>query len=450
MTETSAAGNRFLGLALAGSTSGFNMVTFYWACLVGILLQTFVPQMQPYLLTEFLGIPEGEQGEVSGNLSFWSELVIIAMVGFWGTLSDRVGRRPIMALGYLIMAVGLFLLPRAQSYEGLLAARLAFSVGAAAFSVMLVTLVADYVSDQSRGKATGLVGFCNGIGALITVVLLLRLPKMFQEAGQTPVEAGQSAYWIVAGLTFASAAILWFGLNKREVPHQEQRQSLLLQAREGLLAARDRGIALAYGASFVARGNLAIVGTFFTLWLANYGTLELGMNRADAMAKAGMIIAITQTAALVSAPLFGFLTDRINRVSALNLTLLLAFLGYGGTWFVENPFGAGMILCGVLIGISEVGCIVTSSVLIAQQTPQRIRGAVIGVFNLSGAVGILVASKVGGILFDAWREAAPFITFGLFAVVVLIWGLLVGGKVRPVEEADSAAEAKAQSPATGD
>ncbi len=435
MTESSAAGNRFLGLALAGATSGFNMVTFYWACLVGILLQTFVPQMQPYLLTEFLGIPESEQGEVSGNLSFWSELVIIAMVGFWGALSDRIGRRPIMALGYLIMAVGLFFLPRARSYEGLLAARLAFSVGAAAFSVMLVTLVADYVSDQSRGKATGLVGFCNGIGALITVVLLLRLPKMFQEAGQTPVEAGHSAYWIIAGLTFASAAILWFGLNKREVPHHEQRQSLLQQAREGLLAARDRGVALAYGASFVARGNLAIVGTFFTLWLANYGTAELGMNRADALARAGMIIAITQTAALVSAPLFGFLTDRINRVSALNLTLLLAFLGYGGTWFVENPFGAGMILCGVLIGMSEVGCIVTSSVLIAQQTPQRIRGAVIGVFNLSGAVGILVASKVGGILFDAWREAAPFITFGLFALVVLIWGLLVGGKVRPVDDA---------------
>ena len=450
MTDASAAGNRFLGLGLAGSTSGFNMVTFYWACLVGILLQTFVPQMQPYLLTEFLGIPENQQGEVSGNLSFWSELVIIAMVGFWGTLSDRVGRRPIMALGYLIMAVGLLFLPRAQSYEALLAARLAFSVGAAAFSVMLVTLIADYISDQSRGKATGLVGFCNGIGALITVMLLLRLPKMFQEAGQTPVEAGYSVYWIIAGLTFATAAIMWLGLNKREVQHQEQRHGLLQQAREGLLAARDRGVALAYGASFVARGNLAIVGTFFTLWLANYGTTELGMNRADAIARAGMIIAITQTAALVSAPLFGFLTDRINRVSALNLTLLLAFLGYGGTWFVENPFGAGMILCGVLIGMSEVGCIVTSSVLIAQQTPQRMRGAVIGVFNLCGAVGILVASKVGGILFDAWREAAPFITFGLFALVVLVWGLLVGGKVNPVDEAGEAAQARAQSPAAGD
>ena len=429
-----AAGNRFLGLTLAGGAGGFNMVVFYWGCLAGILLQTFVPQMQPYLLTEFLGIPENRQGAVSGNLSFWSEMVIILMVGFWGALSDRVGRRPVMAMGYLIMAVALFFHPRAGSYEALLAARLAFAVGAAAFSVMLVTLIADYVADRSRGKATGMMGFFNGVGALVTVLLLLRLPKMFQDAGQTPEAAGLSTYWIVAGLTLATAAIMWFGLNKREALHQERRPSLLKQARQGLLAARDRGIALAYGASFVARGNLAIVGTFFTLWLANHGTLELGMSRADAMARAGMVIAIAQTAALLSAPLFGLLADRIHRVSALNYTLLLAFLGYGGTWLVENPFGPGMVLCAILIGLSEVGCIVTSSVLIAQQSPQRIRGAVIGVFNLTGAVGILVASKVGGILFDVWREAAPFILFGLFAALVLIWGLLVRGTVHPVHE----------------
>ena len=74
-------GEHFLGMNLAGSTSGFNMVTFYWACLTGILLSTFMPQMQPYLLTEFLHIPEERQGAVSGDLSFWGEVVIIVMVG---------------------------------------------------------------------------------------------------------------------------------------------------------------------------------------------------------------------------------------------------------------------------------------------------------------------------------------------------------------------------------
>ena len=54
--------------------------------------------------------------------------------------------------------------------------------------------------------------------------------------------------------------------------------------RAGYSAARDPKIALAYGASFIARGNLAIVGTFLALWGANFGTEELGMDRAAALA----------------------------------------------------------------------------------------------------------------------------------------------------------------------
>ena len=436
VTDAPPAGKRSLGLNLAGAAGPANMLTYYWACLLGILLQTFVPQMQPYLLTEFLHIPESEQGVVSGDLAFWGEVAIILMVGVWGTWSDRIGRRPIMALGFLIMAVGVLLYPRAESFAGLLLARLVFACGAAAFSVMLVTLIADYVADDSRGKATGMMGFFNGVGALITALVLLGLPKMFADAGQTPVEAGHSTYWVVFALTAATGVVMWFGLAKQK-GRVERRESLLTQARQGLLAAKDKGIALAYGASFVARGNLAILGTFLALWLANHGTVELGMSRADAVARAAPIIAIAYTAALLAAPLWGFLADRVHRVTALVATLLLAFLGFGGTWLIDNPFGVGMIVCCVLIGMSEVGCIVTSSVLIAQQSPERIRGSVIGLFNLFGAIGILVASKVGGVLFDNWRAAAPFILFGCLALVVLLWGLAVRAQVVPAEESST-------------
>ena len=80
--------------------------------------------------------------------------------------------------------------------------------------------------------------------------------------------------------------------------------------------------------------NLAILGHrwhFLALWLANHGTVELGMSRADAVARAAPIIAIAYTAALLAAPLWGFLADRVHRVTALVATLLLASLGYGGT-----------------------------------------------------------------------------------------------------------------------
>lgn len=421
-------GKRFATMNLLPGVSGFNMTTFYWACLTGILLSTFVPQLQPYLLTENLNIPESEQGRISGDLSFWGEVIIILLVGFWGTLSDRIGRRPVMAAGYLIMSVGIFLYPQASDYSDLLLARICFATGVAAYSVMIVTLIADYVSDESRGKATGMLGFFNGLGALITVMVLLRLPAMFQAQGQNPVEAGESTYTIIAVLTLFTSILMWFGLAKKSTAPSEEHGSMLSQLREGFLAARDSGIALAYAASFVARGNLAIVGTFFTLWLANYGTVELGLSRADAIAKAGIVIAITQSVALLSAPVFGILSDRIHRITALNITLLLAFIGYGGTVFIDNPFGAGMIVCAVFIGMSEVGCIITSSVLIAERSPEKLRGSIIGCFNLTGAVGIMVASKFGGILFDSWREAAPFIMFGVVALLVFFFGLAVRRK----------------------
>ncbi len=439
--STAQQGGRFVGMDLTPGVSGFNMSAFYWACLTGILLSTFVPQMQPYLLSEFLNIPESEQGVISGDLSFWGEVAIIIMVGVWGAMSDKIGRRPVIAMGYVIMTAGIFLYPRAESVNGLLLARLCFAVGVAAYSVMIVALIADYVQDNSRGKAAGFLGFFNGIGALTTVMLLLRLPAILQDQGQTPIEAGFTTYHIIVGLTFFTAVLMWFGLSKTESHTHEEETNMLKLVSEGVTAAKDPGIALAYGASFVARGNLAIVGTFFTLWLANYGTVELGMGRAEALAKAGGIIAITQSMALFSAPFFGILTDKINRVSALNITLFLAFLGYGGTIFIENPFGMGMIICGMLIGMSEVGCIITSSALIAQQTPQRIRGSVIGMFTLTGAIGIMVASKVGGQLFDSWREAAPFIMFGGFALVVLIWGLIVRSRIKPAEENEGEAAA---------
>jgi MFS family permease len=192
---------------------------------------------------------------------------------------------------------------------------------------------------------------------------------------------------------------------------------------------------LAYGASFVARGNLAVVGTFLALWLTTHGTVELGMTAADALAKAGMIIGISYMAAFVGAPIFGILTDRMSRTAALMITLGIAFVGYGGTFFVVDPFGGVMIGFMILVGLSEVGCIITSGVLIAQQSPKEIRGSVIGIFNLTGAIGILVASKVGGYLFDHWRAAGPFVFFGCVALLVLIWALLVSRRVRPLDPA---------------
>ena len=434
--EAAGGGARYLWMNLAEGVRALHMSTFYLACFIGIMLTTFVPQMQPYLLTEALDIPQAEHGVISGDLSFWGEIAIVISVLFWGPLSDKIGRRPVMAAAFALTALSLFLYPRADSYAELLLARIVFAVGIAAYSCMAITLIADYAQEDSRGKATGLHSLMNALGALVTVFLLLRLPAMLQGGGADSLQAGIDTYHIVCAVTVITTLCMWWGLKPRDRAARESSPGFATLLREGFAAAKHPPIALAYGAAFVARGNLAIVGTFMTLWIANHGTYEMDMTRADAMARAGIVLGATNLAVLIAAPLFGVLTDRINYITALMIALAFAAVGYGSTWLIDNPLGGAMFVCAAVIGIGEVGCIVTSGVVIAQESPERIRGAVIGFFNLCGALGIMVAAKLGGMLFDSWREAAPFIVFAGLAVVVLLWAALVRSKM-PAEEDDA-------------
>ncbi len=425
MESQSTAARSIIGLAVNSGVSGLNLSTYYLACFTSIMLATFLPQSQAFLLAEQLRIPESEQGVISGDLNFWGELAIISTVGLFGALSDRVGRRLVIAIGFAIMGLGLYLYPRATEVNDLLLYRIIYSVGISAVICMIVTVVADYVRDRSRGKASGYLGVMNGLGAMVAALVLIRLPARFIEGGMSVVDAGLATYGIVAAIALLSAVAMFFGLRKDREAERESGPGLLRIFGDGLSAARDPGIALAYGAAFVARGNLAVAGTFLALWLTTYGTSELALSAADALARGATIIAISYTAALFGAPLFGVMTDRMRRTTALSVTLLIAVVGYGGTIFVSNPFGGAMIALAVVIGLSEVGCVITSGVLVAQQAPEKIRGSVIGVFNLSGAVGILVASKAGGYLFDYWRPAGPFVLFALVALAVLVWSLSI-------------------------
>ena len=419
---------RFLGLNLNGDVFSGHMLTFYLACYMAIMLATFVPQTQPFLLAEVLHLDPSRQGVVSGNLNFWGEIVIIVTVGLWGSLSDRIGRRLVTAAGFVLIAAGIFMYGCARDIPGLLIGRVIYSAGIAAISTMLITLMADYVSNPSRGRATGYLGIMNGLGAMTAALFLLKLPAMFKSGGMDAEGAAFATYATMATVTLAIGVVMFFGLRGGRQAFHSRKTPMLRQLREGIAEGRRPIIALAYSASFVARGNLAVVGTFFTLWASVYGSSELGMTSAEAIKKGGGILAISYMASLLSAPLFGMMVDRMNRVSALAISLLVGATGYGSTYWLQDPFGLPAIASLVLIGMAEVGCIITSGVLIAEQAPDRLRGSVVGVFTLTGAIGILVASVVGGYLFDHWQQTGPFVFFGLISAAVLLWALLLRGR----------------------
>ncbi|MDP6675382.1 MAG: MFS transporter [Gammaproteobacteria bacterium] len=194
--------------------------------------------------------------------------------------------------------------------------------------------------------------------------------------------------------------------------------------RSGLQEGKNPRIALAYASAFVSRGDLVILGTFAILWGKTFA-ISQGLEPAEALAKGTLVFVMAQASALVWIPFLGFFLDRTNRVTGLVICMALATAGYLGTMFIDDPTAASAIPIFILLGIGQISAFLGSATLIGQEAPKAKRGSVVGVFNSCGAIGILIASSIGGRLFDSVGPSAPFILVGVFNGIVLLAAIAV-------------------------
>jgi multidrug resistance protein len=85
---------------------------------------------------------------------------------FWGSYSDRIGRRPIILISIFIAAIGYIMLGFGQSLWVIFAARIVSGIGSANISAAQA-YIADITPPHDRAKRMGLIGAAFGIGFVI-------------------------------------------------------------------------------------------------------------------------------------------------------------------------------------------------------------------------------------------------------------------------------------------
>jgi MFS family permease len=397
-----------------------HVLCFLFAAGISIGMFTYLMSLTPYILKVNLGIPEDQHGRVIGNLQFLQEIVVIMCIGWWGALSDQFGRRTIYIIGFLLMFIAYGIYAFATSLPQLFVFRIVFALAVAATTTNLAAIMADYPQDKSRGKFTGISFILNGIGAAAFFGGLSQLPNIYQGQGATELWAGRYAYLTVAAIAFIGSLVM-FGLKPGRPEGVEEKTPVLQLLKEGLKAGKNKRISIAYLAAFAARADMAIVTLFFILWVVQAGG-EAGLSAGEAQGKAGIYVAIYSVAALIWAPIFGFIADKIDRLTLTLIAFVLAAIGYGFLGMSTDVLSVMAVAPALIFaGIGQSSTALAITVLLAQECPSDIRGSVFGVQSFFGAIGILAISWGGGQLFDLVEPGAPFFAVAVANAAVFLW-----------------------------
>ncbi len=404
--------------------SPIHVAALFYCSFFGIAVMSYMNAGQPLIFGEILKIPESEFGRLAGKLTFYHEIIVILAIAPIGALSDRIGRRPLYMAAFLLIGFGHFLYPLAENEDQLLIFRMIFAVGTASASAMLAAVANDYPVESSRAKMIAATMLFNAIGMVLLTIWFKSSPEWYQSMGYDVETSVKYTRWTVTGCCMTVALVAITGLKKGAPEQVEKREGFMSTLKVGFSQARKPRIALCYAAAVVSRGDLAVLSTFFTTWLFLEGR-DMGMTATDAMAKGLFFYVVVQAAALVAAPVIGIMLDRIDRVKGLIVAMILAGGGYLSLALVGNPFGTEMYFAAVLIGFGEIAANLSSLSLVGKEAPTRGRGAVIGLFSLFGAVGILLVAKIGGGLFDDVARIGPFILVGFANIVVMVLAIIV-------------------------
>ena len=203
-----------------------------------------------------------------------------------------------------------------------------------------------------------------------------------------------------------------------------------------------RSIRAGPGSSMFSRQGLPLFATYL-IWGTGSGAQTLGrpllaFDLAESVFLVTLLIAALGASRIISAPLTGFLTDRIGRKP-------LAVIGAGvrgaasfAVLYIDS-YAAFFVL--ELIGNTGVSMWqTTSQVVIADMSTPENRGRAVAMRNSSLRMGQIVGPVLGGIIAATWGLPQVFVVNGISKFLVMFITLYMIGETRPTRERRPASE----------
>lgn len=314
--------------------------------------------------------------------------IVMGIAGFgWGTLTDRIGARPVVLFASVLLGLGLFIASRTENlvifqaaYGGLVGA-----AGGAFFAPIMATTISWF--DRHRSLAVSLVSVGGGVAPMVVTPF----------AAWLITQIG----WRDAMMMTAVAAtliILPIGLLIRRAP-----QALAEAVPQNGVDVAPKTPAPTRGFSALGTPQFAILaGTFFLCCAAHSGpifhTVSYAMLCGIPAITAATIYSVEGVAGLFGRILFGLTADRIGVKKVIVAGLALQAIGIYLYIYVSEL--TGFYSLAVLLGLVYGGVMPLYAVLARDYFGPHVMGTVLGGATMVSSIGMAFGPVGGGWLYD--------------------------------------------------
>ncbi|HJQ70825.1 MAG TPA: MFS transporter [Blastocatellia bacterium] len=343
----------------------------------------------PLFLTETLRAPATVIGLIEGIAVGASNVV----TGVAGWLSDRLGRRkPVAFAGYALTALSRPVIAAATGWPVVLGARFAERFGKGIRNAPRDALLAESTADHLRGRAFGFERAMDSAGAVLGPLVALVLIHWMMIDART--------IFLISGVPAAMAALLILAVRER----REQVVTGARQLRFSLAGTtRDYKRLLLITAVF----GLANSANAFLILRAE----QLGLATAWTILAYAVYNAVASFVAMPA----GAASDRFGRRNLLIIGYAIyaaVYVGFGAAseaWMVWPLFAAYGLFPALTDGVAKAMAVDTAG--------GAGRATAIGVYSAVIGITQVVASLIGGLL---WDKVSPSATFYFGAVLAAL------------------------------
>jgi MFS transporter, DHA1 family, tetracycline resistance protein len=330
---------------------------------------------------------------------------------WWGRLSDRVGRRPVLLVGLFGAAASYLAFGLAGSLTTLFAARALNGIMGANVGVAQA-YIADVTDPRDRARGMGMIGAAFGLGFIFGPAL-----------GGILSRYGLAAPFVgAAALAALNGILAWYRLPESLPPEARaaERPPSGLTARLATVFAAGPRLRRLYLAGFLATLALAAVEAIVGLWAVRRWAATPEMV-GYGFALIGVIAAAAQ--GLMVGPLVRRLGERRSALMGLGI------LAVAMAAIPAAPTLPLVVLALALWAVGHAAATPAISAMVSQQGGATDQGRLLAASQSLSALGRVLGPWWGGVALAHVGLAAPYL--GAAAVSLLALAVIAAAGARP-------------------